>query len=159
MTLIIDNKLVILVTLLVVTVTGVAVAADCEYIYFYASIKNRENYKTEQVRGMIMTVYNASIYDLPNLPSSWVYKITKTKYYDRMISHLSAVAKSDKHIIKYRDLENFVILRQPKTDKIHIKLTVLEMTEKTTTRVKAFETEDFTVQMIDKCLPKKQRRH
>ncbi|MEO5361915.1 MAG: hypothetical protein H7843_15980 [Nitrospirota bacterium] len=163
-----DDKLLILITVLSVTLlitVCAGVAAECEYQYYYVSIKNRDNYKTRVVRIMDMIVFDAYIYDLPTLPSSWVYDLSNNQYSDGTISYLSAAAKSDKHTIKYQDLENFIILRQPKNkseeNKIHIKLTILDMTEKTSTIVKLFDTneDDFTVQKIDKCLPEKPRRH
>ncbi|MBF0458536.1 MAG: hypothetical protein HQK99_11665 [Nitrospirae bacterium] len=171
MTLNIRSKLAIFLTLsamvifIVFDATSAGVAAKCEYTYYYVSIRDRENYKTERVRGMRMVVYHAYIYDLPNLPLSWVYDIRNNDGHDRNYAIMSAVAKSDNHAIEYKDLENFLILRQPKNksekDNIHMRLAILNMTIKESTSLKYFDTDDdeFTVQRIDKCLPEKPKKH
>ncbi len=150
---------------IVVSFTGVGVTAGCEYRYYYVSLDYGKDYNNERIRIMEMIVFDAYIYDLPNLPASWVYDIINYDDPDGLVSFMSAAAKSDNHTIEYKDLEDFVILRQPKNksgkDDIHIKLTILEMMGKESTIIKHYDTDDkdFTVQKIDKCLPEKPKKH
>lgn len=170
MTLNIGNKLAVLLTVavalvIVVSVTGASDAAGCEYRYYYVSMDKRENYKPERVRVIEMRVFDAYIYDLPKLPSSWVYDISNNYDPDGRVSFMHAAAKSDNHTIQYKDLENFVILRQPKNkpeeEKIYMRLIILYINEKGGTNINIAEADDdaFTVQRIDKCLPEKPIKH
>ncbi|MBF0556094.1 MAG: hypothetical protein HQK96_16335 [Nitrospirae bacterium] len=119
MTLNIKNKrsllLIAAALFIVVSVTGVGVTAECEYRYYYVSLDYGKDYNNERIRIMEMIVFDAYIYDLPNLPASWVYDIINHDDPDGLVSFMSAAAKSDNHTIGYKDLENIVILKQPKS--------------------------------------------
>ncbi|KWT91013.1 hypothetical protein [Candidatus Magnetominusculus xianensis] len=159
MTLIIRNKLAVsaVVILLVAGITCTGFADECEYTYYYISKANRKNYETERVRIIEMSVNDAYIYDLPSLPSSWVYDISNSEDSVGISSSMTATSKSDNHTIKFKDLENFVILRRPKSKdgRIRIWLTIVYMTKRSGTSVMVYYSDDneVTVQKIDKCLP------
>lgn len=114
---------------------------------------------------MDMWVSDAYIYDLPKLPPSWAYATSFNKAPDRLISFMSATAKSDNHTIEYKDLENFLILRQPKNkpeeDKIYMQLIILYIGKEGGTGIDIEEADDdaFTVKRIDECLPEKPKKH
>lgn len=167
MTLIIRNKLTVSVVVLfiVASISYGGFAAECGYTYYYVSKNNRENHKTERIRIIEMSVNDAYIYDLPSLPSSWVYDISNDEDSEGIESSMYAAAKSDNHTLGFKDLEDFVILRRPKNklkkDVGRIWLTFIYITEKKGTSVRVYDTDDdeFTVQKTDKCLPEKPRRH
>ncbi|MEO5361615.1 MAG: hypothetical protein H7843_14420 [Nitrospirota bacterium] len=164
MTLTIRNKLTIsaVVLCIVAGIPFVAFTDECGYTYYYVSKNNRENYKTERIRIIEMSVNDAYIYDLPSLPSSWVYDISNSEDSVGISSSMTAAAKSDNHTIKFKDLDNFIILGRPKSkdDRIRIWLTIVYMTKKAGTSVRVYDTDDeFTIQKIDKCLPEKPLRH
>ncbi|MCG6552454.1 MAG: hypothetical protein L7F77_09010 [Candidatus Magnetominusculus sp. LBB02] len=141
------------------------VAAKCEDTYYYASFHYRLYHKTYRVRAFDMTVDNAYIYDFPKLPSSWIYVFDSDS--DRDTTHVTATAKSDKHTIRAKDLEKFVIFRQPKDiagEKISIIFNVIYMKKEggigtDIGMLDNFNDPDFDVEKINKCLPKKPRRH
>ncbi|MEO5359807.1 MAG: hypothetical protein H7843_05095 [Nitrospirota bacterium] len=161
----IRNRLAVLLTVPVVLLFATAaVAAECEYTYYYASLDDASRHPTQRLRAFEMSVSDAYIYDLPKLPSSWIYIIDKK---DGYITDMTAVAKSDKDAIRFKDIENFIILKQSKDlseDDIYIRFNFVYMTEKGVSGAKSaalirFDAFDFTLKKINKCLPKKPRRH
>ncbi|MBF0459351.1 MAG: hypothetical protein HQK99_15785 [Nitrospirae bacterium] len=164
MTLRIRNKLAILLTVSAVMLFAVAAhAAECEDTYYYASFDYEYYFTTQRVIAFDLTVFDAYIYDLPKLPSSWVRVIDS----ERDITHLTAAAKSDKHAIGFKDLKKFIILKQPNDmsgKKIAIIFSFIYMKKEggigtldaMLDNLNAF---DLTVEKINKCLPKKPRRH
>ncbi|MEO5361952.1 MAG: hypothetical protein H7843_16180 [Nitrospirota bacterium] len=165
----IKNILMILLiqaSVLCVNITDTCIAQECEYRYYYVSLDYYKGDADIGIRVMEMWVSDAYIYDLPKLPSSWVYNITTNAGDpERIVSYMSAAAKSDNHTIKYKDLENFLIIRQHKSraekEKITMSLIILYINEKGTTSRETVEPYDngFTVKRIDKCLPEKPQRH
>lgn len=134
-------------------------AAECDDTYYYVSFDYKYYFTTQKVRAFDLTVFRAYIYDLPKLPPSWVC-ISDS---DGDITHMTAAAKSDKHAIGFKDLEKFVILRQPKdmsAEKISIILSFIYMKkdggigthDAMLDNLNAF---DLDVEKINKCLPKK----
>lgn len=113
---------------------------------------------------MEMRVFDSQIYDLPKLPSSWVYEISNNYASDGIVAFMHAAAKSDNHTIKYKDLDNFLILRQPKNkhaeEKIYMRLIILYIDKEGGTFTNIFEADDnaFIVNRIDKCLPEKPKK-
>lgn len=165
----IRNKLAVLLALaaivfIAVSATDDLAAAECQYRYYYVSLaftdefKKGKIYNKAKIRIMEMRVFDADIYDLPNLPSSWVYDISN----NGDVAFMSAAASSDNQTIKYGDLGNFVILRQPANkpeEKLHIKLTILYMMQNGIhIDISDTDYDSFTVQKIEKCLPEKPRR-
>ncbi len=168
MTLSISDSLAILMmvsAVMMFAITDVAHAAKCEDTYYYASFFYRNDYKTQRVRAFDMTVFDAYIYDFPKLPSSWVYVIDSNS--DRRITHVTATAKSDKHTIRVKDLNKFVILRQPEDlsgEKISIIFNVIYMKKEggigtETGMLDNLNYPDLDVEKINKCLPKKPLKH
>ncbi|MEO5361694.1 MAG: hypothetical protein H7843_14825 [Nitrospirota bacterium] len=161
---IIRNRLAVLMTVLVLLLFSVAdIAAECKYTYYYASLDYASNYPTRRLRAFDMRVSGADIYDLPKLPSSWVYIIDDN---DEYATKVTAVARSDKDGIRFKDIANFIILKQSKDlseDDIYIRFNFVYMTEKGDSGAKSaalirFEAFDLEVEKINKCLPKKPRR-
>ncbi|MEO5360173.1 MAG: hypothetical protein H7843_06950 [Nitrospirota bacterium] len=171
MTLNIRNRiagLLIVLAVMLFVVTDVAIAAKCEDSYYYASYNyNEKHYKTVKFLAFDMYVFDAQIYDIPKMPSSWVYVIDNNSYYDRGITHITAAAKSDKHTIGFKDLQNFVILRQPKDiseEEITIIFNFIYVKKEggigtNSAMLDRLDNHQLTVEKIDKCLPKKLRRH
>ncbi|MEO5359745.1 MAG: hypothetical protein H7843_04785 [Nitrospirota bacterium] len=170
MTLSISNTFAILMMLLAVilfAVTDVAHAAKCEDTYYYVSLVYDSNFKSKRVRAIRFSVNNAYIYDLPFLPSSWVYDSYSCETSCGPKSAMTAAAKSDKHPITYKDFKRFVIIRQPKNksdNKILIGMSVIYMKKEGgigtyITKLDNLDNEGFTLEKINKCLPKKPRRH
>lgn len=172
----IRNKLLVFLTVtsslfITINVSCAGDAAQCKYRYYYISqrfndeFKKSETYTTKSIRIMDIWVSEAYIYDPPILPSSWVYDITTLDRPDDIVSFMSAAAKSDKDTISYKDLENFLIIKQPANkpvkDKIYMKLIILSIGKEGGTFLDNAEVdyEEYTLQKIDKCLPEKSRRH
>ncbi|MBF0457441.1 MAG: hypothetical protein HQK99_06060 [Nitrospirae bacterium] len=170
MTLSIRNRpaaLLIVSAVMLFVVTDVAVAVKCENTYYYASFSySKKYYKTKKIRAFDISVSYAYIYDLPKLPSSWVYVIDNDSGSDRDITHITAMAKSDKHSIRVKDLNKFVILRQPKDKSeynilIGLNLIYLKKEGGSGTTAASLDTfhNDLTIEKINKCLPIKPLRH
>ncbi|MCG6553457.1 MAG: hypothetical protein L7F77_14135 [Candidatus Magnetominusculus sp. LBB02] len=170
MTLNIRNIVVVLLTVatalfIVIGAANGSVAADCKYRYYSVSLSHVDGYDDEKIRVMDMRIFDAYIYDLPKLPSSWVYEISNNYAPDGRVAFMYAAAKSDNHTIEYKDLENFLVLRQPNNkaeeEKIYMRLIILHIGKKGGTSIDIEEADDnaFTVKRIDKCLPEKPARH
>ncbi|KWT92865.1 hypothetical protein [Candidatus Magnetominusculus xianensis] len=160
----IRNRLAVFLTLSALLLFSVAdLSAECEYTYYYASLDYASNYPTRRLRAFDMRVSGADIYDLPKLLSSWVYIIDNK---DEYATRVTAVAKSDKDAIRFKDIANFIILKQYKDlseDDIYIRFNFVYMTEKGVSGAKSaalirYEASDLTIEKINKCLPKKPRR-
>ncbi|KWT91016.1 hypothetical protein [Candidatus Magnetominusculus xianensis] len=164
-----NNRLAILLTALVAILFIVtkAIAAECEDTYYYVSLDYEKDYKAERVRSFQLAVGNAFIYDVIFLPSSWVYDITCYKGSCRETSVITATAKSDKHTLKVKDFNKFVIIRQPNNKSeqtIFITLSIIYMTKEGGVNTydagrDPIKYNDFTLQKIDKCLTRDSRIH
>ncbi|MBF0456413.1 MAG: hypothetical protein HQK99_00775 [Nitrospirae bacterium] len=140
-------------------------AAECKYRYYSVSFDHQNYYNDQRIRALEMRIFDAYIYDLPKLPSSWVYEIGNNYAPHGRVAFMYATAKSDNHTIEYKDLENFLILRQPKNkpeeEKIYMRLIILYIGKKGGTGIDIEEADDdaFTVKRIDECLPEKPKKH
>ncbi|MBF0457444.1 MAG: hypothetical protein HQK99_06075 [Nitrospirae bacterium] len=161
-----QNRLAVLLTISGVLLFAAAdVAAVCEDTYYYASFNDARYYPTQRIRAFDLSVLDAYIYDLPKLPSSWVYIFDKD---DLCITGVTAAAKSDKYAISFKDLKKFIILSQPKDlsgkePYISFSLAYMKKEGGTGTKVALLErfidVYDFKIVKIDKCILKKQRLH
>ncbi|MCG6551598.1 MAG: hypothetical protein L7F77_04670 [Candidatus Magnetominusculus sp. LBB02] len=152
--------------LMIFTAADVSVAAKCEDTYYYALFGDSHYFATRRLRAFEISVSFAYIYDLPNFPSSWEYIYDNN---DGDITTVTAAAKSDDDAISYKDLEKFAILRQPKDMsgyKIMIQFIAIYIDKEGISRTHAsvldslsIHTSPFDVKKIDKCFPKKPRRH
>ncbi|KWT92680.1 hypothetical protein [Candidatus Magnetominusculus xianensis] len=161
----IRNRLaVLLIVSAVMLFANAAVAAECKDTYYYASYGYSPHYLTRRIRAFDLSVSNAYIYDLPKLPSSWVYVLDINEV---DVTNITAAAKSDKHAIRYKDFEKFIILRQPKYmsgKNIMIGFSLIYMKKEggIDTEVDVLDPIHYsaiTLEKIDKCLPKKPLRH
>ncbi|MEO5359742.1 MAG: hypothetical protein H7843_04770 [Nitrospirota bacterium] len=142
----------------------VTVAAECKDTYYYASYGYSPHYLTRRIRAFDLSVSNAYIYDLPKLPSSWVYVLDINEV---DVTNITATAKSDKHAIRYKDFEKFIILRQPKYmsgKNIMIGFSLIYMKKEGGIDIEVdvldpIHYSAITLEKIDKCLPKKPLRH
>ncbi|WP_420264693.1 hypothetical protein [Candidatus Magnetominusculus dajiuhuensis] len=156
----ITNRLAILLTVSAVTLFAVnGIATECKDTYYYVFYNHGQHYKTDRVRAFELTIRYAYIYDKPFLPSSWVYDITDYDNSWGVASVMTAAAKSDKDIIKYKDFKKLVIIRQPKNksdDKIRVNMRAIYMKKEGGIGigfpVLNIDNEDFTLKKINKCL-------
>lgn len=161
----IRNILAVMLTVSALLLFAVAaIAAECEYTYYYVSLDDARYYPTRRLRAFDMHVSGADIYDLPKLPSSWVYIIDKK---DGYITYMTAVAKTDKDAIRFKDIGNFIIISQSNDlseEDISISVSFVYMTNNgdsgTTCAVYEhfIDATDLNIEKINKCLPKKPRR-
>ncbi|MCG6551221.1 MAG: hypothetical protein L7F77_02745 [Candidatus Magnetominusculus sp. LBB02] len=142
------------------------VASECKDNYYYVLYNYDPHYKTDRVRAFELTIHYAYIYGKPFLPSSWVYDITDCDGSCGVQSIMTAAAKSDKDTIRDEDLKKIAIIRQPKNkseDKIRVNMRAIYMGKKGGIGIGFpalnIDMEDFTLKKINKCLPKKPRRH
>ncbi|MBF0458784.1 MAG: hypothetical protein HQK99_12920 [Nitrospirae bacterium] len=143
------------------------IASECEDTYYYVLYNYDPHYATGRVRAFELSVRYAYIYGKPFLPSSWAYDITNYNSSCGVASVMTAAAKSDKQTIRDGDLKKIIIIRQPKNksaDKIRVAMSAIYMKKKGGIGIgfatlDNIDNEDFTLKKINKCLPKKPRRH
>ncbi|MBF0556097.1 MAG: hypothetical protein HQK96_16350 [Nitrospirae bacterium] len=157
----ITNRLAILLTASAVMLFVVnGVASECKDTYYYVLFNNQPPYEKDRVRAFELTIRYAYIYDKPFLPLSWVYDITNYDNSWGVASVMTAAAKSDKDMIKYKDFKKLVIIRQPKNksdDEIRVKMSVIYMKKEGGIGIEFatlnIDMGDFTLKKINKCLP------